>query len=450
MRFTWPALWPALAAAALALAHAAPARADDEPACPLDMFDAASGTWSTKLAETMDACAGDPACSGGATAEPGAPPSLTAPMQPVQPAVPRGRAGRFATAGAAIGVASDTRAGGEARTSDAWLVGEGTARAGWRRGLQACASGRGALGTDSQIESSFGVAFPWLFLAVAIGGGQRWHVRPELASPRVWLRRAVVENYMHAQAAFGVWRHASGGVSAIVPLRVETSARQQLDGPPTPGVSQQLTVSMYEYAGTNVDLELLRLAVDYYYPEGIPSETMPDNRHPGLELARIDPLALAIRGERQLEVDLGFLSGEEPLVCRGCAPVVGTLALGLSRGDHLWQLRLERGAHLAFDARVTVEDRVSMRYRQALGRHTVRLDGFGALTRTTAEGERGLVGTGGIAAGFDAALTRGLTLALDVEAGRSYYARLDSDQAPVAEPVARLGVSLAHRFGGSR
>ncbi len=441
---------PAAATFAAALMLAAPAHAD-EPACPLDMFDAAGGTWSTMIAESVAACMADPACAGAAAAAEGAegaegPP----PLRPPPPPAPRGR---FADAAATIGVRSDTRASaGQARTTDASLVGSGAANAGWRRGLQACASGRGALGTDSQLESSFGVAFPWTVVAVAFGGGQRWHVRPALSSPRIWLRRAFVENHAHAHAAFGVWRHASGGVSAIVPARIETSWRRQLDGPRTPGVSQQIAFSIYEHAGRAVRVEVLRFAVDNYHPDGLPSETMTEDppRRPPIGVMRFDPLVLALGGagdhELDVELDAGFLSADEPLDCRACAPVAGPLAIGATRADHTWQVRFDRDAHLAVDARVAVEDRLSVRHRQAVGRHTVRLDGFGAFTRTSAAGERGLVATGGIAAGFDAVLPGGLALALDVEAGRSYYARLDGDQAPVAEPVARLGVTLSRSF----
>ncbi len=465
---------PAAATLAAALMLAAPARAD-EPACPLDMFDAAAGTWSTMLADTVAECMADPACSGarpageagaadadaGAAAEAGPadadagatevpPPQRPRPWRPIPLGGP---SGRFADAAATIGVSSDTRASaGQARTADAWLVGSGAANLGWRRGPQGCASGRGALGTDSQLESSFGVAFPWTFVAVAIGGGQRWHVRPALSSPRIWLRRAFVENHISVHAAFGVWRHASGGVSAIMPVRMAISSRRQLDGPPDPGVSQKIAFSIYEHAGRTTRVEVLRFAIDNYHPDGLPSETMPEvpPLRPPIGVMRFDPLVLSTQGigdyDLDLELDAGVLAADEPLDCRGCAPVAGTLAIGATRDDHTWQVRFDRDAYLAVDARVAVEDRLSLRHRQAVGRHTVRLDGFGAFTRTSAAGERGLVATGGVAAGFDAALPGGFALALDLEAGRSYYARLDGDQAPVAEPVARLGVSLSRSF----
>ena len=456
---------PADPTLAAALMLAAPARAD-EPACPLDMFDAAAGTWSTMLADTVAACMADPACSGappageaGAAGAAGAAEAdsgaagVPPPRQPLpRRAIPLGGpSGRFADAAATIGVTSDTRASA-GRTADAWLVGSGAANLGWRRGLQACASGRGALGTDSQLESSFGVAFPWTFVAIALGGGQRWHVRPPLSSPRIWLRRAFIENHVQAHAAFGVWRHASGGVSAIMPVRMAISSRRQLDGPPEPGVSQKIALSIYEHAGRATRVEVLRFAIDNYHPDGLPSEIMPEvtPRRPPIGVMRFDPLVLSAHGigdyDLDLELDAGLLAADEPLDCRGCAPVAGTLAIGATREDHTWQVRFERDAYLAVDARVAVEDRLSLRHRQAVGRHTVRLDGFGAFTRTSAAGERGLVATGGVAAGFDAALPGGFALALDLEAGRSYYARLDGDQAPVAEPVARLGVSLSRSF----
>jgi hypothetical protein len=472
---------PAAAILAAALMLAAPPARADEPACPLDMFDAAAGTWSTMLADTVAACMADPACSGapgaagdaGAAGEPGAgdagavgeagadgavaevpPPRLPPPRRPIPLGGP---SGRFADAAATIGVSSDTRASaGQARTADAWLVGSGAANLGWRRGPKGCASGRGALGTDSQLESSVGVAFPWTFVAIALGGGQRWHVRPPLSSPRIWLRRAFIENHVQAHAAFGVWRHASGGVSAIAPVRMAISSRRQLDGPPEPGVSQKIAFSIYEHAGRATRVEVLRFAVDNYHPDGLPSEIMPEvtPRRPPIGVMRFDPLVLSVRGAGDhaldLELDAGFLSADEPLDCRGCAPVAGTLAIGATREDHTWQVRFDRDAYLAVDARIAVEDRLSLRHRQAVGRHTVRLDGFGAFTRTSAAGERGLVATGGVAAGFDAALPGGFALALDLEAGRSYYARLDGDQAPVAEPVARLGVALSRSFQSRR
>jgi hypothetical protein len=427
-----PSLPSATAALAVTLI-AAPARAE-EPPCPLDMFDAAGGTFSTMIAESMADCLGDPACAGGAGVARPPPPS-----------------GRFADVAATIGVQSDTRASdGASRTGDAWLVGSGAVNAGWRRGPKACASGRAALGTESHVESNVGVAFPWTFVAVMIGGGQRWQVRPALSSPRVWLRRTFVENHVHAQMAFGVWRHASGGVSAIVPARIETSYRRQLDGTPEPGVSQRIALSMYEHAGSVTRVEVLRFAIESYYPDGIPPETVPDDmsRRPPIGIMRFDPLVLATRsGDHELELDAGIVSSDEPLDCRGCAPVVGTLAAGVRRGDDAWHARYDRDAHLAFDARVVVEDRLAVRYRHALGRHAVRLDGFAALTRTTAMTERDPVATGGVVAGVEAALAHGLALAVDVEAGRSYYARLDGDPTPVAEPVARLGVALSRSFG---
>ena len=57
------------------------------------------------------------------------------------------------------------------------------------------------------------------------------------------------------------------------------------------------------------------------------------------------------------------------------------------------------------------------------------------------------VAIGGVVVGLEAALAGGLELTVDLEAGRSYYARLDGDPAPVAEPVARLGVALSRSFG---
>jgi hypothetical protein len=428
------------ATAALAvMTLAAPARAD-EPVCPLDMFDAAGGTFSTMIAEAVGDCLADPVCAHNAGLQP-------TPMRRPPPA------GRFADAAATIGVQSDARASDrESRTGDAWLVGSGAVTAGWRGGPKACASGRAALGTESEVESNLGVAFPWTFVSVMLGGGQRWQVRPALSSPRIWLRRTFVENHVHAQMAFGVWRHASGGVSAIVPARIETSHRRQLDGAPEPGVSQRIAFSMYEHAGAVTRVEVLRFAVDNYYPDGIPPEIVPDDmsRRPPIGIMRFDPLVLATRrGDYELELDAGVLSADEPLDCRGCAPVAGTLALGVRRGDDHWHARYDRDAHLAFDARVVVEDRLSARFRHALGRHAVRIDGFAALTRTNEMTERDPVATGGVVVGLDAKLAHGVELAVDFEAGRSFYARLDGDPSPAAEPVARVGVALSRSFGSA-
>jgi hypothetical protein len=431
---------PSVAAALAITLIAAPARAE-EPACPLDMFDAADGTWSTWVADTIADCLADPVCAQSS----GVPPAPPRPPRPPRPS------GRFADAGATIGVRSDARASDpEARTADAWLVGSGAVKAGWRGGPKACASGRAALGTESHVESNLGVAFPWTFVSVMLGGGQRWQVRPALSSPRIWMRRAFVENHVHAQMAFAVWRHAGGGVSAVAPARIETSSRRQLDELPDRGVSQRIALSIYEHAGKDTRVEVLRFAIDNFFPDGIPPEAGPDPmaRRPPVGLVRFDPLVLAMRrGDRELELDAGLLSADEGLDCRGCAPVAGTLAAGLRRGDDVWRARYDRDAYLAVDARVTVEDRLSVGYRHALGRHAVRIDGFAALTRTTAMGERDPVATGGVTVGVDAALGHGLELAVDVEAGRSYYARLDGDPVPAAEPVARLGVALSRSFG---
>ncbi len=426
---------PSVAAALAVTLIAIPARAE-EPPCPLDMFDAAGGTWSTWISETIADCLADPECARAS----GVPP---APPRPPPPS------GRFADVGATIGVRSDARASGS-RTGDAWLVGSAAVNAGWRGGPKACASGRGALGTESQAEYSVGAAFPWTFASIMLGGGQRWQVRPALSSPRVWLRRTFIENHVYAQMAFGVWRHAGGGVSAFVPARVETAHRRQLDGQPDPGVSQRVAISMYEHAGAATRVEVLRFAMDTFYPDGIPPETGPDPimRRPSIGLVRFDPLTLAMRRDGyELELDAGFVSTEGPLDCRGCAPVGGTVAIGLKHGDDAWYGRYDRDLHLAFDARIVVEDRVSARFRHQLGRHAVRIDGFAALTRTSAMTERTPVATGGVLVGIEAALALGLDLAIDVEAGRSYYARLDGDPVPVAEPVARLGVALSRSFG---
>jgi hypothetical protein len=455
-----PQVFAALAASAVT-AIAAPAHAE-EPACPMDMFEAAAGTWSTMIADSVADCLADPSCARGAgqegatPAEPAEPAEPAAPVEqpPVaRPPRPPRPAGRFADVGATVGVRSDARASdaeGGSRTGDGWIIGSGGVKAGWRGGPKACASGRAELGTESQIESGVGVAFPWAFVAVMLGGGQRWHVRPALSSPRVWLRRAFVESHVQAQMSFGVWRHGSGSVSAIVPARIETMHRRQIDGRPEPGVLQRFALAMYEHAGAATRVEVLRLALESFYPDGIPPETMPDtvSRRPPIGLMRFDPLVLALRrGAYELELDAGLLSADEPLACRGCAPVAGTLAAGVRRGDDTWHARYDRDAHLAIDARVLVEDRVSVRFRHELGRHAVRIDGFAALSRTTAAGEREPVRIGGVTVGVDAALAGGLELAVDFEAGRSFYARLDGDPAPVAEPIARLGVALSRSFG---
>jgi hypothetical protein len=428
---------PSLTAALAILMMAAPARAE-EPPCPLDMFEAAGGTWSTLIAESINECLADPACAGEAGMAPRPPP-------------PPPPSGRFADLGATIGVLSDTRASdGEARTRDAWVVGSGAINAGWRGGPKACASGRGALGTGSQVESNLGVAFPWTFVSVMLGGSQRWHVRPELSSPRIWLRRAFIENHIYAQMAFAVWRHADGGVSAVVPARIETTYRRQLDGPQDPGVSQRVAFSIYEHAGAVTRVEVLRFALDSFYPDGIPPETVPDDmtRRPPISVMRFDPLVLATRaGGYELELAAGLLSPSDPLDCRGCVPVTGKVGVGTTRGDDTWHARYDRDAYLAIDARVVVEDRATVRFRHALGRHAVRIDGFAALTRTTAMTERDPVATGGVTVGLDAALPEGVQLAVDLEAGRSYYARLEGDPAPVAERVARIGVALSRSFG---
>jgi hypothetical protein len=408
----------------------------DEPGCPLDMFEAASGTWSTMIAETIDECLADPVCAAQAGMAP-RPRSAPPPS------------GRFADAAGTIGVRSDSRTIDEqTRTTDAWVVGRGAVHAGWRRGLQVCAGGTGALGSDAQVESRFGAAFPWSFVSVAIGGGQRWHARPALSSPRIWLRRSFIENEFHAQMSFGTWRHASGGVSAIVPARIATSSRQQIDGPPDPGVSQRVALSMYEYAGANARLEVLRFGFDTYHPDGLPPEgtTMPPvpepMRRPPIDVVRIDPFAYAGRfRDLYVEFDAGYLDVDD-LGCWACAKVAGTIAVG----DEHWHARYDRDAYLAYDARVTVEDRVSARYRHALGkRHAMRIDGFAAITRTDVEPDPVL--TGGGIVGVDLALPQSLDLAIDAEVGRSFYARLDGDPVPVAEPAARLGVTLSRSFG---
>jgi len=91
-----------------------------------------------------------------------------------------------------------------------------------------------------------------------------------------------------------------------------------------------------------------------------------------------------------------------------------------------------------------VEDRLSANVVRAWSHHALRASAFAASTRTTAAPHAQL--TGGSAVGLDLALPEKLTLAVDVEVARSYYARLDGAAAGTPELAGQGTVKLERAF----
>jgi hypothetical protein len=407
------------------------ARADD---CPLTADDAAGGTWTSRLAEDMDACMYDPDCNTK---------GLHFGNLPTHPRTPHGT---FLVADAdtgLVGRARDTRTTTEG--VGAFLVG-GDVHAGWHRGVQACASTHAELGTETNVSSSFGVAFPWMFTAVAIGGTQDWHVRPALSSPRIWARRVYSTEQISVDGGVVVWRGDDGARHSALPFHITSEMRDQDDGIADRAIVETPAFGAYAYAGDRLQLEVARTQFTDLYARGLPADINAPQPAPDMSIVRFDPLVLRtpLGATMYGAVSGGWIGGHR-LHCQACAPAVGSLELGTT-GRDAWTVRAERTAQLAIDGRIVVEDRLTAGVHHMWSGNTLRAGAFTALTRTTAAGEDRIVATGGGAVGLDVPLVADFAMSADVEAGRTYYARLDADPTPRPETAARAELRLQRRF----
>lgn len=390
----------------LGLAIAAPAHADD---CKLG--DAATGTGATQLAKAMDNI-GVPGCETGAC--------------PDDVPSPRERHGFFAAGEATAGTIGQASSDGDALTAGALTA---NARAGWRSGLQVCASTDTIAGTESRGDSQFHVVFPWPFFeTVMLGGEQQWQLRPRLDASRIYLRRLYSATQFQAGVGTVAWALRDGGSAIVLPFRVDTLRRDQ---DRTGATLQTIRFGAFEATHPNSHLEVLPVTITEMHPHGLGTDAAP--LPASSSLVRVDgATASGTHGALSYEFALGALFASHPVKL----PVAGMLGLGWGP----WSARIERAAYLAMDDSLTVEDRISAAYHD--GRW--RAGAFAALTHTSDQPRAQI--TGGGSAGVDFTLPEEVKLALDVEVARSYYARLDADPRPTPE-LAELGtVQLTRTF----
>jgi hypothetical protein len=203
-------------------------------------------------------------------------------------------------------------------------------------------------------------------------------------------------------------------------------------------------VGAYAYHAHDWQLELARFEDQSLYARGFPRDVNAPPPPADMEVVRFDPLTirLPLGGRVYAAVTGGWLGTSQPLHCEACARGVGSVEVGTGA----WVARAARSAQLAIDGRIVVEDRVSAGYHLVSADYTLRADAFTALTRTTATGEGRIVATGGAALGLDLPLAYDFGMSADVEAGRTYYARLDADPTPTPETAARAELRLVRRF----
>lgn len=433
------------ASVAAAGALAAPARADDLD-CPMDATVAAGGTWSTRIAEVVDACADDPACTAGQV-------DADSP-QLLWPPATRSPRGRFAIGDATLGArARGLYAGGPAEgEAHALLVAGG--RAGWHRGLQVCGKTAIDAGPHTSGRTGLGLAFPHAFWSVSIGFEQDWQVQPALSAPRQWLRRAYTQNRAAFSFQVATWRGKDGAVSSVLPMRMGATWQDQRDAVGAePRMLENLSGAAFERLDERGTLRVLPWSSDAVY-EMIDMPGPPDPSAPPPPatswLGTLGVLAIdrTLADGVRLELDGGYVWSSERLRCRGCAPFAGVLGLTVPRGDDRWSVRATRAAYLAFDDVVTIEDRLTAGWTRSGRRHALRATAFAAATRTSAAGpDLDVEVTGGGAVAVDLGLPQGLTMTTELEVARSFYAHLDGTLAPQAEPAARLGLVVSRHFG---
>lgn len=379
----------------------APALADD-----CDLLDPAPGTGATQLAQTFDKCMGDPDC------------------RRVIPPPPRERHGFIAGGDATVGTLSQGQTDGETLAAGE-LIANG--RAGWRSGLQACGSTNIIAGSQSRGDTAFHVVFPWPFFETGMFGfEQQWQLRPRLDSSRIWLRR--LYSSTEAQAGMGVvvWAHQDGGNAAVLPFRVNSVQRDQ---DRTGATLETVRFAAYESNHPNTHTEVLPISWTTMYPHGIG----PVGGEVSSELTRVDAVALTRRhGDVSYEFAAGAVFATSPIA----VPVAGLL--GITWGP--WSAKVERGAYLAMDDSVTIEDRITAGYHEGMW----RAGAFAALTHTSIDPKP--QATGGGSAGVDVDLPEELKLAVDVEVARSYYARLDGNPDPTPQLAGIGTVQLTRHF----
>ena len=431
-------------------------RADDDD-CPMDFTRAASGSWSTKVAELIDACLADPACAAG-TSSPQTEEAL------LHPPPSRGPRGAFARGGAVLGARARGLVSGGPTAGDAHLRVGARGEVGWHRGLRACGRTDVDVGERTQGVTALGVAFPHGFWSIGLGFEQDWQVQPALSSPRRWLRRAYTSNRAELGFAVATWSHRDGGASSVVPIRVAGMWRGQSDAMTETRFLQHMRGAMYERVDGGERLEVLPWSVETSElatprDPATPAEVAIDPTRPAplpsRYLAQVGLLSMVrdLADGTRLDVAAAMLFTSKPLACRGCQRFSGSLGVDVPRGRDRWQLRVDRSAFLAIDEVVTVEDRITAGYQRPRGRHTVRATGFAAATRTSALAPTATppspdpVATGGVSLALDLDLGLGVTMTTELEVARSFYAHLDGSLAPVAEPAARLGLVLARHFG---
>jgi len=412
-----------------ALAHA-DASTDPDADCSDDPAPADGGTFATRLADAMATCDASGTCN---TDDPPA----------------RGPTGAFHAETVTLGLEGQTDDG--SGVAAGWVTGEAGARGGWHRGIQGCVHGRLAAGATTHVQSSWSVVFPFWFTGIGLAFDQAYDLRPALSTSRVWLRRDYTYDRMHAAMAVTSWRSGDGSTGAVIPVEVTTGWREQPDGTRARAAQQTVTMSLFEHEGAS-HVTVLRFEDQLLYPDGIPPDGVAPaavGKRPAIEVGRFDPLDLDLRLGDHLrgEASAGWAWSSLPLRCEACAGYVGAVGVTGRAAGGTWHVRSERSAALAVDARVVVEDRVTLAYAHPHRHGDYRIGAWSALTRTTAADETHVVATGGGEASVDWRLAERLLLSVDAEAGRSYYARLDGDPAPVAEPGARLGIRLEQRFG---
>ena len=447
--------WACVGLAVTATATATAARADE--ACPMDFTAAAGGSWSTWVAEAIDACLADPACAAG-----GGPTTDAQMAALMRPAHTRSPTGAFARGGATLGGRARALRAGGPMARDAHLQLAASGQAGWYRGVRVCGRTAVDVGARTQGSSGAGIVFPHGFWAVALGFEQDWQVQPSLAAPRRWLRRAYTSNRGSFGFAVATWRGRDGASSSVIPMRVELSWRGQAEAMASPKLLKTMSGAAYERVDGDDRLMVVPWQVtsteridppDPATPAAVAIDpTRPSPLPPGHWLARLGAVGLVrdLADGTRLDLAADLVLSPRPIDCRGCQRFAGALGIDVPRGRDRWQLRVDRAPFLAIDDVVTFEDRITAGYQRPRARHTLRATGFAAATRiarTPLVTTTDVTATGGVALALDLDVGAGLTMTTELEVARSFYARLDGSVTPVAEPAARLGVVVARKFG---
>lgn len=436
-----------------------PARADDE--CPMDLTVAAGGTWSTLIAEEIDACFADPVCRAAAMAppDPDARPehnprtSYPGIMPPARDT--RGPRGAFARGMVRLGSGGRAYLGGDHDVAEGHLLLDAGGQAGWHRGPRICAKTTAELGTATNSRTAFGIVTPQGFWSVALGIEQDLQVRPRLSDARIWLSRPYTVTRVRGGGALATWRRADGGTSAVTPLRVTAAQREHIGDVEVPSAERTLHKtlggSLFEDVRARWRTEVIPWKVEAVYAGRLlGQEARPPGRPPVGQPAKIwlghlglVSLAHTFEEGARIELDARVVFGTR-LACVSCQPYEGTIAFELPSGDaDTWGLRVERQALLTIDEVVAIEDRVTFAHeRRQEGRYAARISGFAAATRTTQMATADPDLTGGAQLSLEVSLKAGITLTAEIELARSFYANVDGPSAPVPKPAALIGLGL--------